>query len=165
MTAMCESPSVWDSAVAWWTVNLRRPHAGTWGAQSPAKVRASEAGEILQVILGRHSENVSSEADSAGVCTFIPRILTVGFIFAFQKLFLDPAFSLWVSIVSFRSSNAFEILSYQPLCAQPAPGILIFPTFMSPLFFSWKGMIPHIQWLRWHSLAPLAGHSERAWPC
>lgn len=37
--------------------------------------------------LGRHSENGSSETDSAGICTFTARILTVGLTFAFQKLF------------------------------------------------------------------------------
>lgn len=83
--------------LAWWMVSLMRPHTGTWGAQSPAKMRASEAGQIPRVILGRHSENVSSESDSPGVCTFIARVLTIGFNFAFQKLFRFSFLTLGVS--------------------------------------------------------------------
>lgn len=52
--------------------------------------------------------------------------------FLLSRSFLESAFSLWVSTVSFRSSTAFEILSYQRVCAQPAPVILTSPTLLSP---------------------------------
>lgn len=122
-------PIMWDSA--WWMVNLRRPH------MAPEELSLLQRWEYLKLekYLKWSWEDtqrmLAQRVTHQGFAHLLPGFWLLDS-FLLSRSFLDSAFSLRMSVVSFGSSTTFEILSYQPLCAQPAPVILISPTFMSP---------------------------------
>lgn len=130
----CVSSQQHGSVLGWWT----------WGNHTlaPEELNLLQRWEHLR--LENALENVSSETDAAGACTFIARILTVGFIFAFQKLFRFSFLTLDVNGVFEDFYCLWNTELSTCLCSVSSSDFDLSHIYVSTCK---KQMTPHIQWL------------------